>query len=73
MTATAIDRMDVPAATAADARDVARWRWEPFGLRVVRVIDVEPIQPATVRQGDLNVTPAPYLWRVTAEVEVVRS
>lgn len=73
MTATAIDRMDVPAATAADARDVARWRWEAFGLRVVKVIDVTPIQPATTRQGDLNVTPAPYLWRVTAEVEVVRS
>ena len=65
MTATAIDRMDVPAATAADARDVARWRWEPFGLRVVRYLEVER-SPHPVVVGGLTV------WRVTAEVEVVR-
>lgn len=66
MTATAIDHMDVPAATKADARDVARWRWEPFGLRVVRVVSVER-SPNPVVRGELPV------WRVTAEVEVVRS
>lgn len=66
MTATAIDRMDVPAATEADARDVARWRWEPFGLRVVRVLDVELAPRCIVVTGGLS------MWRVTAEVEVVR-
>lgn len=51
--------MTIAAATAADARDKARWQWEGFGYRVLRWIDTTP-------------SPHPGRWRVTAELELRR-
>lgn len=60
MTATATDTMTVAAESKADARDKARWQWEGFGYRVLRWI------------GDVEPSPHPGRWRVTAELEMVR-
>ena len=58
MTATAIDTKHIAALTRQDATVKARWAWEPY-FRLVRVIEVEPSTHAGV-------------WRVTAELELVR-
>lgn len=58
MTATAVDTKHIAALTRQDATVKARWAWEPY-FRVTRVVGVE----LSTRAG---------VWRVTAELELIR-
>lgn len=60
------DRLTVPALTRADAIDVARRRWEAWGLRLARVVVVVQVD-GRVMDGELMPQ-----WRVEAEVEIDR-